>query len=471
MLLAILLACLIFLLLPKSIADPDIGWHLRNAQFLVQRHAFLRSDIYSFTARDKAWIDPEWLAELPFYFGWRWWGARGVFLVMYLSISSIVLGIFWLATVESKNVKGAFLVSLVAVAFATVSFGPRTLLFGWIFLIAELGILHGFRFRANLIWCLPPLFLVWVNTHGSWLIGLVVFALFALSGCMEGQWGAISAERWSGRQARKLAGVGVFSTLALFVNPYGWRLPAYPFDLAFHQKLNIATIEEWRSLDFHLGRGKIALVALGCAIIVQLVRGRKWKLHEVSLLLLGLYAGFTYSRFLFLAGILIVPLLAKDLRDVVPTYRSELDKPWLNAAILLACIAGIFWKFPANRSLQNAWAMQYPVQAQAYLQNFHAQGNVLNDYLWGGYMIWNIRNIPVFVDSRVDIFEHHGVFKDYLDLTQLRHSFAILDKYSIRYVLFRKSAPLVYLLEHSSGWKIDYQDQTAILLERTGGLK
>jgi hypothetical protein len=91
---------------------------------------------------------------------------------------------------------------------------------------------------------------------------------------------------------------------------------------------------------------------------------------------------------------------------------------------------------------------------------------VLNDYLWGGYLIWNARQIPVFIDSRVDIFEYNGVFADYLDLIGLRNSLAVLDKYNIRYVLFRKDSPLAYLLMHTSGWKTRYTDSTAVLLER-----
>jgi hypothetical protein len=465
--LAVLLALTVFLTLPKTNADPDIGWHLRNAEYLVQRHGFLRRDIYSFTTHGKPWMDPEWLAEMPFYFGWKWFGARGIFFVTYAAIVSILLGIFGLATIESRNVKAAFLVSFLALIFATVSFGPRTLLFGWMFLVVELAILYRFGERPNLIWVLPPLFMVWVNTHGSWLIGLAVFALFGLCGCVEGDWGAITADRWSSRQGHRLGRAFTFSLLALFVNPYGWRLVAYPFDLALRQKLNIANIEEWKSLDFHSPRGKIALAVLACGIVVQLVRARRWKLHEVAFLLLGLYAGFTYSRFLFLAAILIVPLLAKYLRDCVPKYDAERDKPWLNAAIMLACVAAICWRFPTGRALRDASAAKYPVKAQAYLNHFHPEGNVLNDYMWGGYMIWNVRQVPVFVDSRVDIFEHHGVFKDYLDLVQLRGSIGVLDKYSIRYVLFRANAPLSYLLEHNSGWKVDYRDTTAILFERT----
>ncbi len=465
-LLAVLLAAIVFVVLPKTNADPDLGWHLRNAQFLFQHHAFIRTEMYSFTTHGQPWMDHEWLAEIPFYLGWKWLGARGIFLVTYASISAIMLGIFALATLESRNVKAAFLTSFLAVALASVSFGPRTLLFGWIFLVAELAILYRFNSTPKLIWMLPPLFLLWVNTHGSWLIGLVLFSVFALSGCVEGNWGSIAARRWTTSQARTLATTAALSLLALFVNPYGWRLVAYPFNLAFHQQLNIANVVEWRTLDFHSPRGKLVIVILAASIILHLVRRKQWKLYEVAFLLIAIDSSFTYSRFLFLAAILVAPLLAKDLQEFLPNYRPENDKFRLNAAIILACLLAICFRFPTGPRLLQAESGSYPVAAQTYLQNFHPQGNVLNDYLWGGYLIWNTRQIPVFVDSRVDVFEYSGIFKDYLDLVQLRRSFAVLDTYKIRYVLFRKQAPLSYLLEHNPGWKIDYSDSTTILFER-----
>ena len=114
----------------------------------------------------------------------------------------------------------------------------------------------------------------------------------------------------------------------------------YPFDMAFHQKLNIANVEEWRSLDFHSPRGKIVLAIMAAAILLQLVRRRRWQLHEVLFLLIGTYAALTYSRFLFLAAILIVPLLAKDLAPAMP-YHADRDKPWLNAAIMLGVVVAV----------------------------------------------------------------------------------------------------------------------------------
>jgi hypothetical protein len=72
---------------------------------------------------------------------------------------------------------------------------------------------------------------------------------------------------------------------------------------------------------------------------------------------------------------------------------------------------------------------------------------------------------PPEVDSRVDIFEYNGTFKDYLDATKLKNTLFVLDKYRIRYVFFQRDTPLVYLLEHTGEWKIQYQDDSSVLLE------
>jgi len=77
------------------------------------------------------------------------------------------------------------------------------------------------------------------------------------------------------------------------------------------------------------------------------------------------------------------------------------------------------------------------------------------------------------VDSRVDIFEYAGVFKDYLDILGLEQSKTILDKHQIRYVLFPhpggySESAITYVLERDPEWKIIYSDKLAVLLERSG---
>jgi hypothetical protein len=465
--LAVVMAATVYGFANRSIADPDIWWHLRNAEYFVQHHAVVRHDMYSFTASGAPWINEAWLSELPYYFAWRAMGMRGLYLVLLVCVEAILMGVFYLAARTSGNVKAAFVASWFAAVLATISFGPRTLLFGWICLVAELVILQLYKEGKDHTWFLPPLFLLWANCHGSWLIGLVFLCVFAGSGLVQGQWGRVTATRWTRPQLKKWIAVVGLSVLALFVNPYTYQLPFYPFDLAFQQKMNISHVSEWQSLDFHSARGKIVFGMVAITLILALARKRQWRLDEVGFALFAFYASFTYSRFMFLAAIVLTPLLALEM-NAMPNYRRDIDKPLLNALIIAVLLGGCAWHFPSSQYLTENTVKEYPVNAMSYLQQFKPNGRVFNDYLWGGYLIWNVRQIPVFVDSRVDIFDHRGIFGDYLDAMGMTRSMEIFDKYQIRYVLYRKKEPMAYLLLHSPAWKVSYDDGTTVLFQRIG---
>ena len=100
------------------------------------------------------------------------------------------------------------------------------------------------------------------------------------------------------------------------------------------------------------------------------------------------------------------------------------------------------------------------------MQAHPPNGNVLNFYLWGGYLGWNDRDLKVFLDSRVDIFEYASVLKDYFDVLGVQNSKAVFDKYKIRYVLFPQKEIITYTLEHDPDWKVLYRDSMTVLLER-----
>ena len=73
---------------------------------------------------------------------------------------------------------------------------------------------------------------------------------------------------------------------------------------------------------------------------------------------------------------------------------------------------------------------------------------------------------PDFIDSRVDTFEHHGVFRDYLDIVQMKRPLELLDRYKIDHVLFHEQTPLAYLRERAPGWKVILHDGSYVLIER-----
>ncbi len=469
--LAFLLVTLEFIMTRGSVVDPDIWWHLRNAEYLFQHHQFPRADMYSFTVVGQPWINHEWLSEIPYYLAWRAGGLGGVNAVMFATISLIFLGLLYLSYMETRHFKAAIVACCFLTFIASVSFGPRTILFGYLYLVLLLVILQRFRQKGNApLWLIPPLFCLWANTHGSWSLGLIVFSIITAAGFAQGSWGRVDAQRWTPSQMGKLAVTGLASVAALFVNPFGSRLVFYPFDMAFRQKLNISHVAEWVSVDFHDLRGKFVLALLLTLLVTALLRRTRWRLAELGLVLFALYSGLTYVRFLFLLAIVIAPVLTRIL-EFVPQYRPKADTPLINALVICLMIGSIIHYWPTSAEMQRSISEKYPTQALTYLKAHPPDGPVLNFYLWGGYLAWNDRDLKVFIDSRVDIYEYAGVLKDYLDLLNLSQSKSILDKYKIRYVLFPQpggysESALTYVLEHDSQWNVIYSDATTVLLER-----
>ncbi len=464
--LGLVVLTVMFAMCRQNILDPDIWWHLHNAEYLVQNHRLPSADLYSFTVPGEPWMNHEWLAEMPYYFAWKLGGLSGINAVTILTLALIFLGVVYLSYQETGHYKASIVAVCAAVFLGSVSFGPRTILFGYSYLVVLLVVLQRLRQKGHApLWIFPILFCVWVNTHGSWLVGMVVFSMIAAAGMLSGEWGLVVAERWTKPQRKRVLISWIASVGALFVNPFGARLVLYPFDLAFRQKLNIEHVAEWVSVNFHDLRGKLVLGVLLVLIISSLLRPRRWRLAEIALVAFALYSGLTYTRFLFLAGIILAPVLAKSF-DCIPSYRRELDTPFVNAVVIVLIIAGIVHFWPRKAQLQEWVSTQYPVQAADYLEKHPPGGRVLNLYMWGGYLNWRDPSVKVFIDGRADIFEYKGVLKDYLDVIGLDHPDVVLSKYNIEYVLVPPQESVASWLEKDTSWTVVYQDKTSLLIGR-----
>jgi hypothetical protein len=126
-------------------------------------------------------------------------------------------------------------------------------------------------------------------------------------------------------------------------------------------------VDEWMSLDFHEVRGKILFGMLAVTLILALARKRCWSVDQVAFLIIGYYAAMTFSRFLFLAAILVTPVFAREL-DFLPPYRRESDRRWLNAVLIVAILGGCVWRFPSSDYLLRDTVRNYPVKALPYLR-------------------------------------------------------------------------------------------------------
>jgi hypothetical protein len=461
-----LLVAAIFAFSVRAIAEPDVWWHLRNARYLLQYHSLPRVDTYSFTAAGFPSLDFEWLSEIPFLLGFKAMGLQGILAVYFAILVLIYIGVYYLACRAGADCKNATVATLLAILLGVVSVGPRMLLFGWLCLVGLLIVLDRFRETGKGLWMLPPLFALWINLHGSWVFGVVVLVVTIASGLVRGEWGLVVARRWSPVELKKLLLALAASLAALFVNPFGYKLVLYPFDLLFRQKDVMQHLEEWQSVQFTGGTGKLALIMIFALPAAALFCRRRWRPDELILMAFALWASLSHMRFLFFAGLIAVPILAPCL-TLFPPYDRKLDKPWLNGGIMAAIVGSLIFFFPSTAELQQQVSEKYPLAALAFMQQRHLGGRIFNNYGWGGYMEWNAPELKPFIDGRADIFIYNGSFDDYVNANLIQKSFEILDKYRIDYALLEPDQPLSYLLQHSPAWQPIYSDKVAVLFERT----
>lgn len=461
-----LLTGVIFAFATRGIAEPDIWWHLRNARNLLQLRSLSSVDTYTFTAAGTPWISFEWLSEVPYFLAFKGMGLQGILLVYSTVVVLIFIGVYYRCCRAGADCKDAAVATLGAICLAGVSLAPRTLLFGWLCMEGLLLLLDHFRRTGRGLWLLPPLFALWINLHGSWVFGMAVLAIAIGSGMMQGEWGLVVAQRWEPGQLKFLFAATVASVTALFVNPFGYRLVLYPYDLLFRHKGVVQGLEEWQPVNFGSLNGKLALALVFLLLAFPLLSSKRWKLQDVLLTSFALWAALSHVRFLFFAGLVIMPIIAPRLQ-LFPPYEPELDKPWLNAGIIAAVAAALIFFFPSPAQLQQKVEETFPKRALQFMQGRNLQGRIFNQYAWGGYMEWNTPEFKPFIDGRADIFVYNGVFDDSLKATSLDGSFDVLDKYKILYVLIPPGQPLTYLLEHSSAWHPVYSDRVAVLFERS----
>jgi len=455
----------LFLVAKLHTADSDIWFHLRNAQELLWTHAFPKADLYTFTSAGAPLVNFEWLSELPYYFAFHSLGQGGLLAVHLVILWMIFGGVYYLSLRRGANCADAAIVTMAGVLLGSYSFGPRMLHFGWLCLTVLLLVLERFQQTGKGLWVLPPLFALWVNLHGSWVFGLVVLAIYIVSGLAQGRWGTVVAERWAPPQLRKLIVVSVASVAALFVNPYGYKLVWYPFDLLFRQTAVRHDIIEWQSVDFHTGYGTLAMLMILSLLAAAWFSPEAWELRDVLLVVFALWTSLTHVRFLVFAAIILVPILAPRLRLFSP-YDPKKDKPWWNLGLAAVVVGIIVWSYPNPSEIQGLIDADFPRDALYFMQQKHITGRLFHFYDFGGYIEWNAPAIKTFADGRADIFTYNGVMNDYLRINNIEQPFELLDKYKIDYVLFPVGKRLSYVLEHSVAWRKIYEDKVVKLYER-----
>jgi hypothetical protein len=449
--------------------DPDLWWHVKTGEMILQTHHWPTTDPYSFTVPGQPWMAAEWLGDVMFALVARVGGVRALDFLLISLGAAVVVAVYVLGTLRSGNSKAGFLAAALLCSLAIASFNLRPQMFGYLFLVLTLIALERFRQgHARALWFLPPLFLVWINTHGSWVIGLGAVLVVWMGGLIKIRLGDIESEAWTPVNRCRIAFVFLLCLLTLPMTPYGTQLSMYPFEVATNLPLSVANIMEWQPLAFNSSGGKIFLGIVSIFIFVQSAFRFRWRLEEFSLFLFGTIMACLHTRFLLLFVPFTAPLLATIAARWLPRYDRTKNLYLLNAVLIAGIAGAIIHYLPSEAYVRQKMKEQFPVEAIEYLAQHPVPAPMFNVYFFGGYLVWaGWPEHKVFIDGRSELYERGGVLSDYLQIANVKPgALDILRLYGVESCLLQRDAPLSTLLAASSEWRRLYADNVSAIYVR-----
>jgi hypothetical protein len=449
--------------------DPDLWWHIKAGRDILASHQWPIADPYSFTVAGQPWIAFEWLGDVLLAAVERVGGVLGLETLLIFLSGSIILAIYRLGTLRSGNSKAGFLASAALMGLATTNFNLRPQMLGYLFLVLTLIVLERFRQgKRGTIWLLPMLFLLWINAHGSWVIGLGAMVVYWVSGTRQWRVGGIETRRWDRKDNLRISLVFLLCLAVLPITPYGTELAAFPFHVAWSYPISHACQTEWESMPFDQFGAKVFLVLVLGFFALQILVKLTWHLEELALFFLGTAMACIHVRFLLIFVPFFVPLLATMLARWLPQYERRKDRPVLNAILIFSMMALVVRYFPSRANVEDSIAKHYPVEAAGYLRQHAPPGPMFNSYGFGGYLVLALApEHKVFIDGRSELYEDGGVLADYMHVVSLKPGgLSVLRGYGIQSCLIDRNEPLANVLAAMPDWQLSYSDGVSVLFVR-----
>lgn len=458
------------------VSDGDVGRHVRVGRTILDLGAIPRVDLWSHTRGGDPFVPYEWLSEVLTALADITWGLPGVVVLTALLYLVAVLGVYRASEELGAPRLLALPVALLALLLQSVHLLPRPHLFTTAFAAVYMIVLLRFA-RTGRTWGLAPLpllMLAWANSHGGFLIGFIVLAAFVIGAMLR------SPEFVDGRRAvRPLIVTLLVCLAASLVNPAGPELWTHTTGYLGIDFLVDAT-QEYRSVNFHEGYGKLFFVALfgGPALWMT---GRV----RVSWLAAGLYLLFAASalhsaRNIPLFTVVAMPWLAVWAEDALQgggergrgvlrrMRKLEATDRVLRPGLSTLVGIGLLWYAlgpggPTYRFDPEA----FPVEAVEEFDRLDISGRVFNQMAWGGYLLYTRPDVPVFIDGQTD-FYGPKLSRDYLTaLGGYPGWSSVLDEYDIDWTFTSTGGTLTQLLALDDGWRETYADEVATIYRRT----
>jgi len=459
--------------------DGDLPRHILTGNLILQAHHVSTTDIFSFRTVGFPSIPHEWLSQVLFATAYNWLGLDGIVLITALLIMLTWGIIYYEALRKSKSFFAALIFTVLAVGAGQIHVLPRPHIFTYLLTaiwIAVFEHIDGAKPRAW--WPLLLVMLLWVNLHGMFVIGMIIWAIYLVGDLLDHP----SKAWFSSAKARALMIGGALSLITTFFSPSGPNIWMAIASLGSSTYIT-SKIPEYQSANFHLPETWPFLIILFCLIIglARTIEKMSWTYILLVLSFTGL-ALYT-SRMIPVSAVVVAPIAAKAFagwlqnqyeqsrifiieKNIHKLNSSSNGLIWLSVVIIAVIILFASGKNIDSENRGNVFDERFfPVEATIWLQHHPQRGHMFNEFDWGGYLLLELwPAYQIFMDGHTHIYGEE-LTREYEKVTTVGKDWQdVLAKYDVDWVIVRANAPLVRALSASDNWVIAYEDTTAIIL-------
>ena len=459
-----LLAAAVGLIAAQPLADPDVWWHLRTGELIVEQ-GWVSRDPWSFASANP-WQLHEWLSEVVMYAAYAAGGYAGVVALVFGIVAALVGVLAWSCRRVADPVS-AYVVALVACVAIVQGLGARPQLVSWLLLAVVCPYLRSRVRDRRLPWALLPIIWIWANLHGLWVTAAALFAALVLGLAIEE-----GMPGW--RTTARFSALGALAVVTAAATPNGPALLLAPLHVREYAKY----VTEWVPPS-------ITSPPTACALVLVLIVVLGWARHggtvpasTVSFVVAATGLGLLYDRTVPVVAIAVAPLAAAALQQftgprTAPALRfdARLAGACCGVALLLVPALHVTWTRAAEvdpgRHLPSTTTPAI-LAATERVEAMPGRARLLNEYALGGWLLWAARDTSPGIDGRTEIYPVDHV-EGYLAALAMKPGWReFIDDLDVDAALLLAQTPLADGLQ-SVGWTIeDEEDGLLVLLPPRG---
>lgn len=446
--------------------------HLAQGRQIAELGRVPRVDTFSFwRSTPQPWTNYEWGYDLGSWCIYDRFGANGLILIKCIGLSALGYVLVRLAVRLSQGVSIAAPIALTALLsllpIARIRFTVRPQIIGLVFpafLLAGISTLYSEvtspRTKKLVLLTLLIMQLVWVNAHGSHLLGIAITVVF-----LAFSW-RTSAFRWM------MALLGA-QLLATTVTPFGASIVRDALDHLVRPEFRSAVTEwaPWSPDDpLRLLLGPVVVSVLVLVTLRPVARSGRFGLGYGVFCVLLCFMGFRSTRFVAHQVLFSAPFIAAGLSHnagVVKVGRGV----WV--AVVFAAVVCVIWTSRLVPSFGAGFGEargDYPWGSALVIERDVADARVLATIQDSWPMVFAAPSARFLVDGRVPFYGPEFIMKVTQSFAQPDSFAQLLQEHDVNAIVIDHTRadhlPATELLLHDPMWNLVFVEDGHSLFVR-----